>query len=354
MISTKFKNSRELKILIVFAFVMNIDIFYHLYPLFRDILIYNKSDLSFIFFKYSREIINATISFVSTIFYGVFFYKFYLYLINKGIKMITITIILVISGLILISASSSFHFNYLPDLEENNSALISKFRLFVWYLARATYMAIISTYVGNLIFTKEKEAKQQKIYNELVEENYKCTYGMLHEQIKPHFLFNSMNTLNAIIDKNPIDAKIFVHKLSNLLSYSLTEKELSTYEKEIEIAKSYAYLMKIRFGNSLDFIFNTSQISNKVLPFFSLQVLLENAVKHNSFTEKDPMKITIESLDNNFIKISNPIRKKIVTYESSGIGLHNLSQRFKLLANKDIEIVSDGHIFSVTIPLIVA
>lgn len=346
------KYNQELKLLVAFAFVMNIDIFYHLYPLFRDLIYNNNSYFYNITQSYFRQISNASISFVSTIIYGVFFYTLYLYLCKKGLRTVKTTIILSFSGLLLVSISSAFHFQYLPDLEHNNSVIITKFRLFVWYFARATYMGIISTYIANLIFTKQKEAAQQKTLNELIEENYKCTYGMLHEQIKPHFLFNSINTLNAIIDQDPIKAKIFVHKLTNLLSYSLTEKELSSYEKEIEIAQSYAYLMKIRFGNSLDFEFNTTKTSNMFLPIFSLQVLLENAIKHNSFTEKEPLLVKIDTINTDFIRVSNPIRKKIVNYESSGIGLHNLSQRFKLLAKKDIEIKSDGQVFSVTIPLI--
>lgn len=354
MLVGNIKFNREVKTLMGFAFVMNIDIFYHLYPLFIDVFHNHEPNANILVTRYYREITNVAISFISTIIYGVFFYSLYLYLRSKDVKIPAISIILIISGMSLVTASSVFHFHFMPDLEENSSVLISKFRLFVWYFARAAYMGIISAYVANLIFTKEKDAQQRKTFNKLVEENYKCTYGMLHEQIKPHFLFNSINTLNAIIDNNPVKAKIFVHKLTNLLSYSLTEKELSPYEKEIEIAKSYAYLMEIRFGSSLNFVFETSSVSNKYLPIFSLQVLLENAVKHNAFTDKKPIVITIESLNNEFIKISNPIRKKNVSSESSGIGLHNLSQRFKLLANKDIEIFSDGNTFSVTIPLIEA
>lgn len=352
MIVNYIKFKQEFKILVLFAFLMNIDIFYLLFPFVKETYQNMGPDIFSLISKYSDNLLNALVSFLSTIFFGAFFFTLYLYLLVKQFKSVSIFLIVLLIGFSLTILSSSLHYYYFPELESNQNEIISRFRLFVWYSARAIYMALISTYVANLLFTKERESMQQKTLNELIEEDYKCRYGMLHEQIKPHFLFNSINTLNAIIDKDQIKARFFVNKLSNLLSYSLTEKELSTYEKEIEIAKAYSYLMKIRFENSLDFEFKTSNLQNKALPIFSLQVLLENAVKHNVFTEKEPITVTIETLDDNYIQVSNPFRKKTVLYETSGIGLHNLAQRYHLLAKKEINISSDGKTFKVIIPLL--
>ncbi|PQB04636.1 2TM domain-containing protein [Aureitalea marina] len=199
-------------------------------------------------------------------------------------------------------------------------------------------------------YTSEKKVKEQKI----IAGTASAQFDALKNQLDPHFLFNSLNVLTSLIEENPQAATRFTTSLSKVYRYVLEQKnkELVTVEEELRFAKIYMSLIEMRFEDSI--IFETpAQLSNpdaKVVPL-SLQLLLENAVKHNQVTPSRRLHIRIYEKDNNLV-IENNVQPKKVVKESSGVGLQNIRQRYYLLSDRPVRIQGDEKIFKVAIPML--
>ena len=184
-------------------------------------------------------------------------------------------------------------------------------------------------------------------------ENIRTRYEALKNQIDPHFLFNSLNTLKSLIDVDVDKAEDFVQQLSVVLRYTLKNEEVATLSEELECVRSYCVMMKMRYGDNLRFdhhIDHDKYDNYHVLPL-SIQGLIENAIKHNVISSKRPLTVHIFTDDDNHLIISNNIQEKISKEESSGIGLANLLERYRLKWNENVDIFDDGTIFRVTLPL---
>jgi len=177
-------------------------------------------------------------------------------------------------------------------------------------------------------------------------------YEILKNQINPHFLFNCLNTLASLIGTDQEKAIKFTTRFSrmyrNILEYG--DQPLISLEKEMELINTYLYLQQLRFGDYLRLNPDIKNISYCVPPF-ALQLLVENAIKHNIVSDTYPMEIKIVQNDNN-LTVTNRIHKKTVTETSSGIGLQNLKQRYQLLGASDLVITNENGFFTVVIPLI--
>lgn len=179
-------------------------------------------------------------------------------------------------------------------------------------------------------------------------------FDALKNQLDPHFLFNSLNVLTSLIDENPENAQKFTTSLSKVYRYVLEQKskELVTVDDELKFAKTYVSLLKMRFEDSIVFDI-PEQISNpeaKVVPL-SLQLLLENAVKHNVVTESSPLRIRIYE-ENGTLIVKNNLQPKQVIKKGSGVGLQNIKQRYNLLTNRKVEINKTTLDFIVKIPML--
>lgn len=177
-------------------------------------------------------------------------------------------------------------------------------------------------------------------------------YEVLKNQINPHFLFNCLNTLASLIVSDQQGAVRFTTRFAkmyrNLLEYG--GQQLISLEKELELIDTYLFLQKIRFGNHLTIQKNIPD-TRYALPPFSLQLLVENAIKHNVISEDNPLEITIKSgVDT--LEVSNKINLRPAAETSTGIGLNNLNQRYQLLLSRGIVCTADGGLFTVIIPLI--
>lgn len=203
---------------------------------------------------------------------------------------------------------------------------------------------IIKLQQRNRISLLEKEQlKQEKIASELM---------ALRNQMKPHFLFNSFNALNAIIRKSPADATRFVDELSYMYRYILQsgKEQLLSIEKELLFLNSYIYLMKIRYQEKLIIEQDIPTAYQAIqLPPMSLQLLLENAIKHNEISKENPLIIKI-FIDNEYLIVRNKIQKRSHSTSSTGLGLANIASQFKLLKKQDIIIQNDEY-FTVKLPL---
>jgi two-component system, LytTR family, sensor kinase len=189
----------------------------------------------------------------------------------------------------------------------------------------------------------------------LKRENLISQFETLKNQVNPHFLFNSFNTLMTIIPENTEIAVEFVQKLSNVYRYVLNNKDKELVELSTEIAflKDYIFLHKIRFGENLKVNFNLPEsILGTQIPPLTLQMLMENAVKHNIISSEKPLIIDIYLETNNNIVMENNLQKRSIPAESTQVGLQNIINRYKYLSQKVVEIISTTTIFKVSLPII--
>ncbi len=176
----------------------------------------------------------------------------------------------------------------------------------------------------------------------------------LKNQVDPHFIFNSLNTLSHLIEEKPEKAQAFNTSLADVYRYILHNKarDLVFIKDELDFIQNYFSLLKIRFDQAvqLEVDIPADWLGRYLLPPISLQTLVENAVKHNEFNDQDPLVIRIQAREQTLV-ITNKIRQKMTSRPSSRIGLENLSERYRLITDREIEIINDEHSFTVILPL---
>jgi LytS/YehU family sensor histidine kinase len=177
----------------------------------------------------------------------------------------------------------------------------------------------------------------------------------LKNQIDPHFIFNSLNTLSFLISSDPHNAKLYNDTLAKVYHYILRnrEKDLVLLHEEIEFISNYFYLLKIRFGNSINMVIEISDVDAEeflILPI-SVQSLVENAIKHNEFSDATPLSISV-SVTSNYVLVKNRINLKTYPVPTPRIGLTNLDNRYKLITGRSILIDNSANIFTVKLPII--
>ncbi len=197
---------------------------------------------------------------------------------------------------------------------------------------------------------QKNRIKEQKV----IAGTASAKFDALKNQLDPHFLFNSLNVLTSLIDENPKNAQRFTTALSKVYRYVLEQKnkDLVTVDEELDFARTYMSLLKMRFEDSIIFDIpeHAANPESKVVPL-SLQLLLENAVKHNTVTSSKPLHIKIYEEGENLVVINNLQPKQIVK-KSSGVGLNNIRQRYNLLTNKKVIINQQAERFAVALPML--
>jgi two-component system LytT family sensor kinase len=189
---------------------------------------------------------------------------------------------------------------------------------------------------------------------ELKRTSLSAEFEALKNQVSPHFLFNSLNTLSSLIDENPKQANEFVQKLASVYRYVLThrDKETVLLHEEIDFVKAYIFLNKIRFGINLNTSIDIDATCiGKNIPTLTIQMLIENAIKHNVISAQKPLYIAISCL-NDYLTVENNLQAKLTTNESNGIGLSNIVERYNYLTDKKVLINKSETKFSVSVPLI--
>ncbi len=200
----------------------------------------------------------------------------------------------------------------------------------------------------------KKSAKKEVFEQKIITGNVSAQFESLKNQLDPHFLFNSLNVLSALIDENPQQAQQFTESMSKIYRYVLEQKdkELVTVEEELDFAKTYCVLLKTRFENSVNFVFEVDEKDKKffVVPL-SLQLLLENCIKHNFATANNPLNIKIYSEEGHLL-IENNLMQREQVKDSPGIGLSNIVQRYSLLTKQHVSIEKSEDFFRVKIPIL--
>ncbi len=208
--------------------------------------------------------------------------------------------------------------------------------------------------IGSLVFFYVQWVEALNDMQKLKEEKLIFQYETLKNQVNPHFLFNSLNTLSSLVSKDVKLSEIYIQKLSVIYRYILENKDLDhiNLKKELDFVIDYFYLQKVRDDGKIDLKVNIKDPENyEILPI-SLQLLVENAFKHNAATREDPLKIELNLNESErTITVSNNIKPKTKISESSKLGLNNLSERNKLITGREIEIHQTPEDFTVIIPL---
>lgn len=205
-----------------------------------------------------------------------------------------------------------------------------------------------SAFFFYIIWRKAIEREQK-----LREENLKYKYQNLKSQVNPHFLFNSLNTLSEIVYEDAKIADKYIQKLSGIYRYILENEEIDLVplNKEIEFVKQYFDIQKVRDNNKILLEIDCQDADEfKVVPV-SLQILVENALKHNSRSEKSALKIRIERM-NDVIVVSNNIQRKNILENELKTGLLNLKERVRLILDKNLILEEDNNLFIVKLPII--
>ena len=212
-----------------------------------------------------------------------------------------------------------------------------------------TIIVLLSTF---LLYTVS-ERQHTLLENErLIADNIRIRYEVLKNQVDPHFLFNSLNTLDGLIGMDTDKAHEYVQHLSQVFRYAISNKEIMYLSEELNFTESYAHLMKIRYGDNIQIKYNIDEKYKTwyIMPI-SLQLLVENAVKHNVISTRYPLVLTIETTPNDTIRVQNAIQLKKEPEQGEGIGLANLRERYELLFQKEV-LISITDVFNVEIPLI--
>lgn len=223
----------------------------------------------------------------------------------------------------------------------------------LYYLIALLITIVCSIFFHAVYFYKalqEKKVKEQKI----IAGTASAKFDALKNQLDPHFLFNSLNVLTSLIEEDPTQAQNFTTALSKVYRYVLEQKnkELVSVDEELEFARTYVKLLKMRFEDSIRFeIPETSSIpEGKIVPL-SLQLLLENAVKHNVVSATRPLTIKVYE-ENGALIVKNNLQEKQVVKKSSGVGLRNIQQRYKLLTSRLVDVHKEGENFWVSLPIL--
>lgn len=233
-------------------------------------------------------------------------------------------------------------FSYYLDNER-----IQNFYFGIW----ATLSVIVTFHI---IYFYNRYQKTKVKESQIVAKNQTAKFESLKNQLDPHFLFNSLNVLTSLIGENPNQAEKFTTKLSKVYRYVLEQKDkdLTSVEEELKFAKSYMQLLQMRFEEAIEYNVpdKVSDPDLKIIPL-SLQLLLENAVKHNVITSEKPLRIDIYE-HNGYLVVENTVNPKASLEKSTKVGLSNIKQRYELVSSNKVSIVNDKKTFKVKLPLL--
>ena len=232
------------------------------------------------------------------------------------------------------------------DTPRNSLDIVLMLKCMFVYVVAALYARIY-----DLLYQRQRiEIKNEQLKTE----NLSTRYSALVSQISPHFLFNSLNSLSMLVrEKHNDKALTYIDRLSHVFRYIIQngQNTLSTVADELQFLDSYRYLLEVRYAEKLFFEIDIDpSYMERQMPSLALQPLIENAVKHNTITRSKPLTISIYTKDGEIV-VSNPVIPKIEAEVSTGIGLKNLSSRWLMITEKDIEVIRTETTFEVHLPL---
>ena len=263
-------------------------------------------------------------------------------------KRLTLLFFAIIATVVLVDVSGNrlFSFIFQKSFNPISSSEVLLPVVIISVMTMAIYEAIYYNVRLKRSIREEEQAKQVIVQAQL---------DTLRNQAQPHFLFNTLNTLRDIIDQNSKeDAKQFVDKLSDVYRFILEagNENLTSLRDELKFARAYIHIQSERFGDNLKLHWELPEaVLEKMIVPMSLQLLLENAIKHNIISKAKPLIIEV-TVEGNYLSVSNKIQPKSTRIPSTKVGLKNIQKRYSLISDKSLEIKSDEDRFTVFIPLL--
>ena len=223
-----------------------------------------------------------------------------------------------------------------------------------WFFINFAIMISAIGHARGFMAAWKNSTKKEVVEQKFIAKSANAQFESLKNQLDPHFLFNSLNVLDSLIEENPVQAQRFTNSMSKIYRYVLEQKdkELVSVEEEIDFAKTYCELLKTRFEDAVTFEFNISEEDKKgfVVPL-SLQLLLENSIKHNFATSSKPLNIKIFTEKGNLI-IENNLQTRELPNTSTGVGLANIVSRYNLLTERNVFVEKSEAFFRVKLPIL--
>ena len=215
-------------------------------------------------------------------------------------------------------------------------------------------MIVISLFYSTYLTKYWKKSIEAN--EELKRENLLAKYEVLKNKVNPHFLFNSLNTLSGVVEQKPELATDFIKKLSDIYRYVLeqSDKELVSINNEMKFVEDYIFLSKMRFGEALKFNLNLPANNTIQIVPLGIQMLVENAIKHNIISDDMPLKIEIGVEDSVIFVRNNIQKKKTIISTKEPLGLGNLKNRYEYLSDSSMEVIESDKEFIVKLPIIKA
>lgn len=189
----------------------------------------------------------------------------------------------------------------------------------------------------------------------LKKEQISARYETLKSQVNPHFLFNSLNVLSALVHRDADLAEKFIRRLSDVYRYILDsrEKEVVPISEELKTLRAYLFLMDIRFGSALQTQISVPENTRGQIAPLTLQMLVENALKHNEISKDNPLFIEIFAEENNWLVVRNNLAPKNILPDSTGMGLANIQARYQMLSDRSVLITDHDGFFTVKVPTLI-
>ncbi len=270
--------------------------------------------------------------------------KIYLRLLLEIVSMFFITAALVFATGVLIELTQNI----------NEFELKEHVNIFGDTFVMALLIGVFTLTILEIHF-QIRASNEKEIENErLNKENLSLKYIQLKNQINPHFLFNSLSILSALVKSNPDNAQLFIQNLSEIYRYVLfqDQKDLIPLKDELEFIKSFIEILKSRYNGGLqvNFCIEDGALQKKIIPM-TLQLLIENAVKHNIVDENSPLVVDIRSEGNELV-VGNSLNQKIVISKRNKMGLDMIKKRYKIINGSEVIVSHESEGFIVKIPLI--
>lgn len=224
-------------------------------------------------------------------------------------------------------------------------------RLIIYAIVTFVIAMLVTTiiYLGHFFVSWRESLIQKEKYKQ---DALSMQYETLKSYVNPHFLFNSLSVLSSLVEKDTAKSQLFIRQLSDIYRYVLEQKdkELVPLETELAFIVSYISLHRIRHGENLKVDLNVDNKSGYIIPL-SLQILLENAFKHNVISEDEPLAVTVKR-EANFIVVQNKLQIRKTINQSEGIGLETISKRYEFFTKQQLVISNDNHFFTVKLPVL--
>lgn len=271
--------------------------------------------------------------------------------LNQVAKRIIIALLICIAfNLLLLFGAINIHMIFFPAKVQ-----VSFYLRLIVYLTDSFLVSTLSVaiYEAHYIYLRLKKTEKEK--EDLIKSHLQSQYDSLKGQVNPHFLFNSLNSLRQLILKDQQQAALYVEQLSDVYRYLLRSNEtnITTLKKELDFIEAYNHLLKTRFGDGYRPVIKVEpKYFDSGIPPLTLQMLVENAVKHNIISVSQPLHLTIAANADGKLHITNNLQRKTQSVPSDKTGLANIMTKYKLLNAAQVEIKETDNEFSVVLPLI--